>query len=113
MATEHEIRELIISLSRQLARIQANAAFLALKREEMRHGSWLSYLNIIELEQNHFIEENIMAGHAAVLKNMLSSQRITLDETDSRLIEEVFAYLNAERRRTEDNFNYPQRFWRQ
>jgi len=80
---------LITALRSQLNRIRDQTAFLALKRSEMRPDDQVSLYGFMDAQEQLKIEKSLLAGHAEVLRDMMSERKVKLDMETRRFLNEI------------------------
>ena len=86
---KQDIQDLITALRSQLNRIRDQTAFLALKRSEMRPDDQVSLYGFMDAQEQLKIEKSLLAGHAEVLRDMMSERKVKLDMETRRFLNEI------------------------
>jgi hypothetical protein len=84
-----EIHELIAALRSQFEKVKADAAFLALKKSELRPGNYPSLCGTMEAQEQLNLERSLLSGRAWMIQEMVTRKKITLDANSRKLLRET------------------------
>ena len=84
-----DIQEMIEALRSQLNHVRDQAAFLALKRSEMRPDDQMSLYGFMDAQEQLKIEKSLLIGHVSILQDMMSERKVKPDMETRRLLNEI------------------------
>jgi len=84
-----DLQEMIEALRSQLNHVRDQTAFLSLKRSEMRPDDQVSLYGFMDAQEQLKIEKSLLAGHAEVLRDMMSERKVKIDMNTRRLLNEI------------------------
>jgi hypothetical protein len=87
-----DIQELIAQLRIHYERVQANATFFSLKQSEFRPDSEISFFGFHQAREQLFQEHSLLAGHAHLVQETITREKITISATDQRLLREIASF---------------------
>ena len=86
---KQDIQDLIAALCAQLSHVKAQTAFLALKRSEMRPDDQVSLYGFMDAQEQLKIEKSLLAGHAQMLRDMMTEMKLKPDMETRHLLNEI------------------------
>jgi len=90
-----EIPELISTLQVQLEKVRVDAAFLALKRSELRPSDQTSVFGMMDSREQLRIETSLLAGHAFMIQEMVCKNKIKLDSKSRQILAQIVDYTRT------------------
>lgn len=72
-----------------MSHVKAQAAFLDLKRAEMRPDDQVSLYGFMDAQEQLKIEKSLLAGHAGMLQDMIAERKTKPDIETQRLLNEI------------------------
>jgi hypothetical protein len=84
-----DLQEMITALRAQLNHVRDQTAFLALKRSEMRPDDQVSLYGFMDAQEQLKIEKSLLAGHAWMLRDMMTESKFKPDVETRRLLNEI------------------------
>jgi hypothetical protein len=87
-----ELPELISALQSHFEKVQTDAAFLALKRAELRPDDHVSLTGMMDVREQLHIEQSLLSGHAFMIQEMITRKKVTPDMQSYRQLRRIVQY---------------------
>jgi len=91
-----DAHELIAQLRIHYERVQENTAFLSLKESELRPGDEISFFGFHQTREQLFQEHSLLAGHAHLVQETITREKITISAGDQRLLREIITFSSQQ-----------------
>ena len=79
----------IAALKSQHEKVKALAAFLDLKKAELRPGDEISFFGFLETKEQLAIEQSALSGHAGMIQEFINEKRVSLDADSQRMLRQI------------------------
>ena len=84
--TKEDITDLVAAIRSHQEYVSTLAAFLELKKSELRPGDDISFLGLLAAKQDLMVEQSILSGHAFMVEEDIRAKHIKLDEYSWRVL---------------------------
>lgn len=87
-----KLHEWIAALQSHYEKVQAVAAFLALKKSELRSDDPVSLSGLMEAQEQLRIERSLLAGQVFMIQEMITKKKVALDMQSYRKLRRIAEY---------------------